>query len=157
MKIELDNLNPVSLQLSNDAFCMLYFGEDPIDTDNVEEAEEVNAMFPHGFLIIDYDYVENSDLVECVFVPYIDVSDNIYDHTHDVPFDAKYKIELFNDWHIEFKYNDNSSSIDYRFVSSKYGPKPIYTAQVVINAANKREFTTQLGSVIPLDFNITEL
>lgn len=61
-----------TMQISNDAFCYLYYGEQPLDEDNLEEAEEVSAMFPYGFYIEeDWKTVENSDLIEATFVPFV--------------------------------------------------------------------------------------
>ena len=50
--------NKKTLQLSNDAFFMLYADEEPIDDENREEANEIAQMFLNGFLIADdWDYV----------------------------------------------------------------------------------------------------
>lgn len=60
------------IQISNDAFYYLYYGEEPLDENNLEEAEEVSAMFPYGFLIEeDWKTVEDSDLIEASFVPFV--------------------------------------------------------------------------------------
>ena len=61
------------MQITNDAFYYLYFGEEPLDEDNFEEAEEISGMFPNGFYIEDnWKAVEDSDLIEATFIPYVD-------------------------------------------------------------------------------------
>lgn len=77
-KFKIDYSKKQVLQLSNDAFYYLYCGEEPLDDDNIEEALEIQAMFPNGFEIEDnWSAVENSDLIEAMFVPYVE---NIIDY-----------------------------------------------------------------------------
>ena len=60
-----------SLQISNDAFFYLLYGEDPLDEANLEEAKEITAKFPDGFEIGEnWEAVEDSDLIEAEFTPY---------------------------------------------------------------------------------------
>ena len=47
----LDYSKKQTLQISNDAFCFLYYGEEPLDEDNLEEANEVSEMFSNNFYI----------------------------------------------------------------------------------------------------------
>lgn len=73
MQYKLDNTKAKQLQLSNDAFYYLMYGEDPLDDDNLDEAKEIAAMFPFGFSISDWEYVEGeNDLIEATFIPYIE-------------------------------------------------------------------------------------
>lgn len=66
-----DYSNKRTLQLSNDAFWYLYMGEEPIDTDNLEEAAEVMAMFPNGYEIEEgWEEIDDEGLIEAVFIPY---------------------------------------------------------------------------------------
>lgn len=59
------------MQISNDAFFYLLQEEEPLDEANLEEALEILALFPHGFQIEEtWKAVEESDLIECVFIPY---------------------------------------------------------------------------------------
>lgn len=61
------------IQMSNDAFCYLLYGEEPLDENNLEEAEEIQAMFPYSFDIEDdWKAVENSDLIEATLIPYVE-------------------------------------------------------------------------------------
>ena len=69
----LDYSKKQTLQISNDAFCFLYYGEEPLDEDNLEEANEVSEMFSNNFYIEDdWKVVDDSDLIECTFVPYVE-------------------------------------------------------------------------------------
>lgn len=63
-------------QLTNDAFFWLYSNEEPIDEDNLEEAYEILEMFPEGFKIGKWEYVED-DCIEAEFIPYIQCKEDI--------------------------------------------------------------------------------
>lgn len=57
--------------LSNDAFFYLFRGEELIDEDNLEEVQEIEGRFPYGFTIgANWKYID-TDLVEAVFVPFV--------------------------------------------------------------------------------------
>lgn len=72
MRYKLDSTKAQQLQMSNDAFHYLMYGEEPLDDDNMEEANEIAAMFPFGFSIGDWEYVEGEyDLIEAIFTPYV--------------------------------------------------------------------------------------
>ena len=61
------------MQISNDAFFYLLEEEEPLDEENLKEAQEILAMFPHGFYIEeDWKTVDDSDLIDCVFIPYVE-------------------------------------------------------------------------------------
>lgn len=71
-KFKADYDKKQTFQLSNDAFYFLYCGEEPLDEDNIEEALEIQGLFPNGFIIEDnWTAVEDSDLIEATFVPYV--------------------------------------------------------------------------------------
>lgn len=75
----LDHDNKKTLQLSNDAFFYLLNEEEPLDSDNMEEALEVLALFPGGYEIEeDWSYVD-ADLIETTFVPYKKVAESSFD------------------------------------------------------------------------------
>lgn len=58
MKIE-------TIQLTGDAFYLLRDNEEPIDPDNIEEAEELQQMFQPSFLFIsEPEPVQGTDMVE---------------------------------------------------------------------------------------------
>lgn len=69
----LDYSKKQTLQISNDAFYFLYYGEEPLDENNLEEANDVSEMFSNNFYIEDdWKAVDDSDLIECTFIPYIE-------------------------------------------------------------------------------------
>lgn len=69
---KLDSTKAQQLQMSNDAFHYLMYGEEPLDDDNLDEANEIAAMFPNGYSIGDWEYVEDeTDLIKATFIPYI--------------------------------------------------------------------------------------
>lgn len=68
---KLDYSRAETLQLSNDAFYYLKDEDEPLDESNLEEAQEVFAMFPDGFIIEDHwQAIKGTDLIEATFVPY---------------------------------------------------------------------------------------
>lgn len=72
MQYKLDNTKARQLQMSNDAFHYLMYGEEPLDDDNLDEANEIAAMFPFGYSIGDWEYVEGeNDLIEATIIPYV--------------------------------------------------------------------------------------
>ena len=69
---KLDYSRAEVLQLSNDAFYYLKDEDEPLDELNLEEAQEIMAMFPNGFIIDDdWSAIEDSDLIEAKFIPYV--------------------------------------------------------------------------------------
>lgn len=58
--------------LSNDAFFWLKDEEPPLDESNLEEADEIIAMFPNGFVIKDDWKYDEDDLIEVTFIPYVE-------------------------------------------------------------------------------------
>lgn len=72
-QFRLDYSQQQTMQISNDAFFYLLEEEEPLDEENLEEAYEILALFPHGFNIEEnWKAVEDSDLIECTFVPYVE-------------------------------------------------------------------------------------
>lgn len=75
-----DYKNKKVFQLSNDAFFYLYSEEAPLDEANLEEAEEIQAMFPNGYEILDgWSYVDE-DLIQATFIPYIETKESSFDY-----------------------------------------------------------------------------
>lgn len=73
---KLDYDKAITLQLTNDAFFYLKNDEEPLDEENIEEAIEVQNMFPHGYVIEDsWKEVPDTDLIEAIFIPYVQVND----------------------------------------------------------------------------------
>ena len=77
MAYKLDSNKAEIRLLSNDAFFWLKDEEDPIDEDNLEEAQEILSMFPNGFVIAEnWKYVDD-DTIQATFVPYVEDTLNI--------------------------------------------------------------------------------
>lgn len=73
MNFRMDYSKKQVMQISNDAFYYLYYGEEPLDDENMEEAQEIAGMFPNGFIIEEnWEEVDDTDLIECTFVPYVE-------------------------------------------------------------------------------------
>lgn len=90
----LDSSKALTLQITNDAFFYLKEDEDPLDDDNLEEALEVLSMFPNGFEIReDWRPVEDSDLIEATFIPYVQVDDD-YDASDEMAKGYYFQIQL---------------------------------------------------------------
>lgn len=81
MAYKLDATKSQTLQISNDAFWYLYQEDEMLDESNMEEAKEVMQLFPFGFIIKeDFKVVEDeTDLIECTFIPYIEDIDIKWD------------------------------------------------------------------------------
>lgn len=72
MTANLDYSQKRVLQLTNDAFFFLLNGEEPLDENNLEEAQRISCVFPQGFLIEEsWKYIKQSGLVECTIIPYL--------------------------------------------------------------------------------------
>ena len=77
MAYKLDNNKAEIRLLSNDAFFWLKDEEDPIDEDNLEEAQEILSMFPNGFIIAENWKYADDDTIEATFIPYVEDTLNI--------------------------------------------------------------------------------
>ena len=98
--LELDYNKAQQFQLTNDAFFYLYAGEMPLDDANLDEAFEIQNMFPDGFYIEDtWTAIDDTDLIEAVFIPLID-SEELFDYDE--------YLELSNNVHIQIKWLDKS-------------------------------------------------
>lgn len=79
MAYKLDPSKAQTWLISNDAFFWLKDEEDPLDESNLEEAEEILAMFPNGFVIQDNWKYTEPDTIEATFIPYIESEDIVWD------------------------------------------------------------------------------
>lgn len=68
-KYVLDNEGAEIMRLSNDAFLYLTQEEEPLDEDNLIEAQQLYEEFPLGFEIVDYRYVDNGEVIVKI-IPY---------------------------------------------------------------------------------------
>ena len=81
---KLDYSKKQTIQLSNDAFYYLHYGEELLDESNLDEANEIGGMFPYGFYIEDdWKAVEDSDMIEATFIPFAKDDDD-YDEYQDL-------------------------------------------------------------------------
>lgn len=136
---KLDYSKAQTLQLTNDAFFYLRDEEEPLDEDNLEEAQEIMQMFPCGFIIKDdWSTVDDSDLIEATFIPYVE---------EDWQMDGY--IDMFNNWQIQIKYL-NASQIKIRYYSPVKEPWGEQICDINYNDQGRPYFRTELGSMIPL-------
>ena len=128
----LNRSKTLELQISNDAFFYLLEEEEPLDEANLEEAQEILAMFPNGFVIEDgWKPVEDSDLIEATFVPYtIDNAD--YDEYFELTKCLQMQIKWLDSIHIRmWHYNSETGARelqgDFRVYTNEYGLKCFHT------------------------------
>ena len=130
----LDYNNSIILQVSNDAFYYLNYGEEPLDESNLEEAKEVVAMFPNGFYIEeDWSVVEDEPgLIEATFVPYIEnrIEYDLYeDLTNYIQQQVKWIEEgkLARVWWYNKKTGERKLRGDFKVYTDKFGNKCFHT------------------------------
>lgn len=141
---KLDYSKKQVLQLSNDAFFYLKEEEEPLDEDNLDEANEIISMFPKGFHIDEgWKYVEDSDMVEATFIPYID---------DDWQFDEY--IDLFNGWQLQIKWADDRTQVEIRYYNPTKEPFGQQICDVSYNQDGKPMIWTKEGSMFPLWKNV---
>lgn len=70
-KYILDDKGAEIMRLSNDAFLYLTQEEEPLDEDNLLEAQQLYEEFPLGFEITDYRYADSGEVIVKI-VPYIE-------------------------------------------------------------------------------------
>ena len=143
---KLDYSKKQVLQLSNDAFFYLKEEEEPLDEDNLDEANEIISMFPKGFHIDEgWKYVEDSDMVEATFIPYID---------DDWQFDEY--IDLFNGWQLQVKWTDDRTQVEIRYYNPTKEPFGQQICDVSYNQDGKPMIWTKEGSMYPLWKNVNK-
>ena len=129
------------MQISNDAFFYLLQEEEPLDEENLEEAQEILAMFPHGFYIEEnWKAVEDSDLIECSFVPYV-TDDMDFDEYEDLTQHIQQQLKWLDADHIRVWWYYVKSGVrqlrgDYRVYTNKYGHRCFHTGD------QSKEFAT---------------
>lgn len=131
-QFKLDRSQAQELQISNDAFFYLLEEEEPLDEANLEEAQEILAMFPNGFVIDEnWKPVEDSDLIEATFVPYV-LDDADYDEYCELTKYLQIQIKWLDATHIRaWWYNTETGTRelrgDYRVYANGYGMKCFHT------------------------------
>lgn len=138
---KLDYSKKQVLQLSNDAFFYLKEEDDPLDEDNLDEALEIIGMFPNGFHIDDdWKYVEDSDMVEATFIPYIN---------DEWQFDEY--IDLFNGWQLQIKWADNNKAqVEIRYYNPTKEPFGQQICDIELNDDGRPYIVTKGGSIFHL-------
>lgn len=131
-QFRLDQSKALELQLSNDAFFYLLEEEEPLDEANLEEAFEILTMFPNGFIIKeDWKLVEDSDLVEATFVPYV-VDNADYDEYFELTKYIYIQIKWLDSTHIRmWWYNSEIGTRElqgeFKVYTNEYGLKCFHT------------------------------
>lgn len=125
--------------MSNDAFHYLAYNEEPLDDDNLDEANEISALFANGFSISEWSYVEGEDdLIEATLVPYVE--DNIkYDGIMDY---------IAKNW--VFKYKAINQSLAYVCIENQVTGEVKFDANCEIKQISGKPWAIVNGSQIPL-------
>lgn len=127
------------MQISNDAFYYLYYGEEPLDDDNLEEANEISKMFSSNFYIEDnWEAVENEGLIEATFIPYVK-DDWVYEE----------ELEVFGGWTLQIHWID-SNNVKIRFYNPTKEPFGEEICSVQINDFGRPQVLTERGGLYPL-------
>lgn len=131
-QFKLDKSQALELQISNDAFFYLLEEEEPLDEANLEEAQEILEMFPNGFIIEEgWKPVEDSDLIEAIFVPYVKDLDD-YDEYLDLTKYVQLQIKWLSPtqilaWWYNSKTGTRELRGDFKVYTNEYGLKCFHT------------------------------
>lgn len=131
-QFRLDYSKAQTMQISNDAFFFITEEEEPLDEENLEEAQEVLSMFPNGFYVEEnWKLVEDSDLIEVTFVPYIKDEDD-YDEYHDCGPYLQEQIKWLDKDHIRLWWYRIKTGVrelrgDFKVHTNEYGHRCFYT------------------------------
>lgn len=129
-----------TIQLSNDAFFYLYSMEAPLDEANLEEVEEVNTMFPHGFEITDdWSYIDG-DIIQATFIPYIEAKQAF---EYDAYWDGS-KV-----WVLQIKYLGNSKVRACIYNPISYNFKELGELDILTNNYGKKYIQLPLNNGAP--------
>lgn len=133
-QFKLDYSKAQTLQISNDAFFFITEEEEPLDEANLEEAQEVLSMFPNGFYVEEgWTRVEDSDLIEAVFVPYIEDADD-YDEYQELTKYIQQQIKWLDADTIRvWWYNSQTGTRelrgDFKVYKNRFGRKCFHTGE----------------------------
>lgn len=128
----LDYSKKQTLQISNDAFYFLYYSEEPLDENNLEEANDVSEMFSNNFYIKDdWKAVDDSDLIECTFIPYIEDQAD-YDEYEDLTRHIQQQIKWLDANHVRVWWFNSQTGTrelqgDFKVYTNEYGHKCFHT------------------------------
>lgn len=131
-QFRLDYSKAQAMQISNDAFFFITEEEEPLDEENLEEAQEVLSMFPNGFYVEEnWKPVEDSDLIEATFIPYVEDEDD-WDEYQDLTKYIQMQIKWLDANHIRVWWFNNQTGTrelrgDFKVYTNKYGLKCFHT------------------------------
>lgn len=131
-QFRLDYSKAQTMQISNDAFFFITEEEEPLDEENLEEAQEVLSMFPNGFYVEEnWKPVEDSDLIEATFIPYVEDEDD-WDEYQDLTKYIQMQIKWLDANHIRvWWYNSQTGTRelrgDFKVYTNKYSLKCFHT------------------------------
>lgn len=134
MNFRMDYSKKQVMQISNDAFYYLYYGEEPLDDENMEEAQEITDMFPNGFVIEDnWENIDDTDLIECTFVPYVkdDMDFDEYENlTKYIQLQIKWlDTNLIRAWWFYEQTGARELRGDFKVYTDKYGNRYFHTGE----------------------------
>lgn len=133
-QFRLDYSKAQTMQISNDAFFFITEEEEPLDEENLEEAQEVLSMFPNGFYVEEnWKPVEDSDLIEATFIPYVEDEDD-WDKYQDLTKYLQMQIKWLDASHIRvWWYNSQKGTRelrgDFKVYTNQYGHKGFHTGE----------------------------
>lgn len=128
----LDYSKKQTLQISNDAFYCLYYGEEPLDEDNLKEAKKVSEIFSNNFYVEDdWKTVNDSGFIECTIVPYVENKAD-YDEYEDITKYTQLQIKWLDANHIRmWRYRIDTGTRelrgDFKVYTNKYGHRCFHT------------------------------
>lgn len=133
-QFRLDYSKAQTMQISNDAFFFITEEEEPLDEENLEEAQEVLSMFPNGFYVEEnWKPVEDSDLIEATFIPYVEDEDD-WDEYQDLTKYLQMQIKWLDANHIRvwLLYSQKGTKElqgDFKVYINQYGHKCFHTGE----------------------------
>lgn len=133
-QFRLDYSKAQTMQISNDAFFFIIEEEEPLDEENLEEAQEVLSMFPSGFYVEEnWKFVENSDLIEATFIPYVEDNDD-WDEYQDLTKYLQMQIKWLDASHVRVWWYNCQKGIrelkgDFKVYTNQRGLKCFHTGE----------------------------
>lgn len=133
-QFKLDYSKAQTMQISNDAFFFVTEEEEPLDEENLEEAQEILSMFPNGFYVKEnWKSVEDSDLIEATFIPYVEDNDD-WDEYQDLTKYLQIQIKWLDANHIRaWWYNSQNGTRelqgDFKIYINQHGLKCFHTGE----------------------------
>lgn len=133
-QFKLDYSKAQTMQISNDAFFFVTEEEEPLDEENLEEAQEILNMFPNGFYVEEnWKSVEDSDLIEATFIPYVEDNDD-WDEYQNLTKYLQMQIKWLDTNHIRvWWYNCQKGTRelqgDFKVYTNQYGLKCFHTGK----------------------------